>query len=64
MHNLPVILCGGVWQNRALLKRTISEFKRHNIKYYLPINEPMNDSGISMGQIYFGLNLLRYNAKL
>ncbi|MBR2148202.1 MAG: carbamoyltransferase HypF, partial [Campylobacter sp.] len=64
MHNLPVVLCGGVWQNRALLKRTISEFRRHDIKYYLPINEPMNDSGIAMGQIYFGLNLLRYNTKL
>ncbi|WP_086321802.1 carbamoyltransferase HypF [Campylobacter devanensis] len=64
MHNLPVVLCGGVWQNRALLKRTISEFRRHDIKYYLPINEPMNDSGIAMGQIYFGLNLLRYNTKI
>ncbi|WP_086241141.1 carbamoyltransferase HypF [Campylobacter devanensis] len=64
MHSLPVVLCGGVWQNRALLKRTISEFRRHDIKYYLPINEPMNDSGIAMGQIYFGLNLLRYNTKI
>lgn len=60
-NNLAVILCGGVWQNRALLAKTISEFKRHNIRYYLPINEPMNDSAIAMGQIYFGLNILRYN---
>lgn len=63
-YALPVVLCGGVWQNRALLAKTIFNFNNHKIKYYLPINEPMNDSAIAMGQIYFGLNLLRYNDKL
>ncbi|MEE3777149.1 carbamoyltransferase HypF [Campylobacter sp. CX2-4080-23] len=62
-YNLPIVLCGGVWQNRALLKKTIDKFKVNQIEYYLPINEPMNDSAIAMGQIYFGLNMLRYNDK-
>ena len=63
IYNLPIVLCGGVWQNKALLRKTIDKFKKNNIAYYLPINEPINDSAIAMGQIYFGLNMLRYNHK-
>ncbi|AII14815.1 [NiFe] hydrogenase maturation protein HypF [Campylobacter iguaniorum] len=62
-HKKPVVLGGGVFQNRALLSKTISNLEKNSIKYYLPKDEPANDSAIAMGQIYYGLKFLSYNQK-
>jgi len=51
-EKLPIILSGGVWQNRTLLNMLICEFKNKNIKYYYNQNIPINDQGIAVGQIY------------
>lgn len=56
--SLPVVLSGGVFQNKALLKNVIDKFLVNKIEFYLPKNETSNDSAIAMGQIYYGLNLL------
>ena len=50
-ENLDVILSGGVFQNKTLLELLICEFKRAGIKYYFQRNTPINDGGISLGQI-------------
>ncbi|MFW5614425.1 MAG: carbamoyltransferase HypF, partial [Campylobacter hyointestinalis] len=62
MYKKPLVLSGGVFQNRALLTKTISNLKQAGITFYLPKDEPANDSGLAMGQIYYGLNFLGYNS--
>ena len=52
MENLPIILSGGVFQNKILLELIIKECKKLNIDYYYNQQIPINDSGISIGQIY------------
>lgn len=52
---LPVILSGGVFQNKVLLQKVIQDFKKSNIKYYLSTKIPVNDGGISLGQAYYAL---------
>ena len=50
-EKLDVILSGGVFQNKTLLTLLVDRFKKEDILYY---NEklPINDSSISVGQIY------------
>lgn len=62
-YKIPVVLGGGVFQNRALLNKIMLNFSSKNIISYLPKYEPANDGGIAMGQIYYGLNFLGYNIK-
>ncbi|HDX6328731.1 TPA: carbamoyltransferase HypF, partial [Campylobacter fetus] len=62
LYKKPVVLGGGVFQNEALLKRVILNLNKNSIFFYLPKDEPVNDSSIAMGQIYFGLKFLGYNA--
>jgi hydrogenase maturation protein HypF len=47
-----VLLSGGVFQNKTLLEMVISEFKKGNITYYYNKTIPINDSGVSVGQIF------------
>ncbi len=49
---LPVILSGGVFQNKVLLELVTKELKGENIKYYYNKQTPINDGGISVGQIW------------
>ena len=58
---LPVILSGGVFQNKVLLQKTIRAFKANGIKYYIQNQTPVNDGGISLGQAYYALNKLDSN---
>lgn len=51
--NLKVVLTGGVFQNKTLLEKIIKELKNENIKYYFSSSTPLNDQGISIGQLYF-----------
>jgi hydrogenase maturation protein HypF len=52
---LEVILSGGVFQNKTLLNLIIKRFKKENISYYYQQYTPINDSGISLGQIKYFL---------
>ncbi len=51
-----VILSGGVFQNKVLLELLILKFKKNNIKYFYNQRTCANDSGISLGQIWYYLN--------
>uniref|UniRef100_UPI0040483A95 carbamoyltransferase HypF n=1 Tax=Aliarcobacter sp. TaxID=2321116 RepID=UPI0040483A95 len=50
--NLPVVLSGGVFQNRILLKILIEKFQEQGREFYFSKDIPLNDGGISAGQIY------------
>jgi len=52
--NLPVILSGGVFQNKTLMKIILS--KNKNI--FFNQATPINDGGISLGQIKWGIDNL------
>ena len=47
--NLPIILSGGVFQNKTLLKQIL----KLNKKIYFNQSTPINDGGISLGQIRY-----------
>lgn len=53
---LPVILSGGVFQNKTLLEKTIEAFEKNSIRYYFQSQTPINDGGISLGQAYYALH--------
>lgn len=45
-----VALSGGVWQNRILLKKTISLLERSEFTVYIHHQVPANDGGLALGQ--------------
>jgi hydrogenase maturation protein HypF len=51
-ENLPVILSGGVFQNKILLELVCSKLDSLNINYYYNTTTPINDSGIALGQVW------------
>ncbi len=55
-ENLPVILSGGVFQNKVLLELVCKKLQSLNIEYYYNTTTSINDGGISLGQIYYYLN--------
>lgn len=55
----PVVLSGGVFQNKLLLEKVIEHFKKHDINYYIQHQTPINDGGISFGQAYHALHVRR-----
>lgn len=52
---LPVLLTGGVFQNRTLLERLMHRCEAENISCYLPSRFPVNDGGIALGQVWYAL---------
>jgi hydrogenase maturation protein HypF len=50
-----IVLSGGVFQNKVLLKRTINMCRKNNICYHLQTQTPINDGGISLGQVFYAL---------
>ncbi|GAB6074634.1 Kae1-like domain-containing protein [Nautilia lithotrophica] len=52
MYDLDIILGGGVFQNKTLLSQVI---KRVNKKIYFNKQIPINDGGISVGQVAWGI---------
>jgi hydrogenase maturation protein HypF len=50
-REFPVVLAGGVFQNRALSEYVIREFDRQNRRYLHLSRFPVNDGGIAAGQI-------------
>nr|MBP3724911.1 carbamoyltransferase HypF [Campylobacter sp.] len=55
LHQKPVILSGGVFLNKALLKQTINLLKQANLEYYLPQNCGVGDENIALGQLFWAL---------
>lgn len=58
--NKPIVLSGGVFQNRVLCKKIIELLKEHKKEFYIHQKVPPNDGGISLGQIY-GAHFLSLN---
>ncbi|MDD2887108.1 MAG: carbamoyltransferase HypF [Aliarcobacter sp.] len=50
--DLPIVLGGGVFQNRTLLEILIDKFQEQGREFYFNKTIPLNDGGISVGQIY------------
>lgn len=50
--HLPVVLTGGVFQNKTLLELVCKRFDTLNRRYYYTKEVPLNDAGIALGQIY------------
>ena len=47
-----IVLCGGVFQNRILLEGVMQELQGY--KVHVPIQSPMNDGAIALGQLWLG----------
>ncbi|QOG13289.1 carbamoyltransferase HypF [Arcobacter sp. FWKO B] len=52
LEQKEVILSGGVFQNKALLTKCIQKLEEKDIKYYFGSTIPVNDGGISLGQVF------------
>jgi len=52
---LPIVFSGGVFQNKILLQRAIKHFKAKGRRYYMQERTPINDGGISLGQLAYAL---------
>ncbi|WP_072681914.1 carbamoyltransferase HypF [Arcobacter sp. LA11] len=50
--DLAVVLTGGVFQNKILLELVTKRLENLNKRYYYSKKIPLNDGGISIGQIY------------
>ncbi|MGR5147180.1 carbamoyltransferase HypF [Photobacterium alginatilyticum] len=54
--SLPVVLCGGVFQNRYLHEVCLSKLKTAGHQILSPGLVPINDGGISLGQVWYAIN--------
>jgi hydrogenase maturation protein HypF len=55
-QNMPsknIVLAGGCFQNKYLLKNTINTLKKYNLSPYYSQKIPINDGGLALGQIAF-----------
>ncbi|MFA6756916.1 MAG: carbamoyltransferase HypF [Sulfurospirillaceae bacterium] len=50
-YNLPIVISGGVFQNKTLVKTLLHKAKKEKIKIYFSEKIPLNDSGIAFGQL-------------
>lgn len=54
-----VVLSGGVFQNRFLLAKTVWFLQEEKFKVFFNSVFPINDGGISAGQVYYTIQLLK-----
>ena len=54
--HLPIVLSGGVFQNKVLASQLTKALNKCDRKYYMQNKIPINDGGLSLGQIYYVLN--------
>jgi hydrogenase maturation protein HypF len=52
--DLPIVIGGGVFQNRALMSRLYCRFGEG--QFYAQQQTPINDGSIALGQLYYGLH--------
>ena len=50
-----VVLSGGVWQNKTLIKQTIDALNASGFEVFWPHKLPTNDGGVSLGQALVAL---------
>ncbi|MGI0406080.1 carbamoyltransferase HypF [Helicobacter himalayensis] len=62
-YKMPAVLSGGVFQNKALIERTISNLESKHLRYYIPHKTCTNDSAIALGQAYYGISILQNQHK-
>ena len=53
---MPVVLSGGVFQNRLLVKRVSARLEGEGVRCYLQGATPVNDGGVALGQLYHALH--------
>jgi hydrogenase maturation protein HypF len=51
----PVVLSGGVFQNKTLVEAVLRRLAGEGIRFYLQSATPVNDGGIALGQLYHAL---------
>ncbi|MEN8147958.1 MAG: carbamoyltransferase HypF [Campylobacterota bacterium] len=54
-HGLPLVLSGGVFQNRVLVSLLFKRLEMENIRYYFPQAISPNDSSIALGQVGYAM---------
>lgn len=54
---LPILLSGGVFQNKVLVDLLTTEFIKREIRYYIQKDTPVNDGSIALGQLYYALKI-------
>ena len=57
--DLPIVLSGGVFQNKTLLSLGVNRLKELGRKVYFQEKTPINDGGIALGQLYYALHNTR-----
>lgn len=50
-----ILLSGGVFQNQLLMTLTLERLKKHAYTFYSNNQIPVNDAGLSFGQIIYGM---------
>lgn len=55
--DLPIVLSGGVFQNKTLLSLGVNRLKEKGRKVYFQEQTPINDGGIALGQLYYALSV-------
>ncbi|WP_345976946.1 carbamoyltransferase HypF [Sulfurimonas sp. HSL3-7] len=53
---LPIVLSGGVFQNRSLVVAVTEAMKARGRRCYIQQDTPVNDGGIALGQLYHALH--------
>jgi len=52
----PVVLSGGVFQNRLLVELASERLASEGVRCYIPSAVPVNDGGVALGQLYYALH--------
>ncbi|MFP8842968.1 carbamoyltransferase HypF [Shewanella baltica] len=54
--HLPTVLCGGVFQNKYLIEYCLSKLSAQGNKVLSSKQIPINDGGIALGQLWYGMH--------
>jgi hydrogenase maturation protein HypF len=57
--DLPIVLSGGVFQNKTLLTLCITRLEAKRRKVYFQEKTPINDGGIALGQLYHAVHRIK-----
>ncbi|MDR2151592.1 MAG: carbamoyltransferase HypF [Helicobacteraceae bacterium] len=52
-YDLPIVLCGGVFQNKTLANMLLNKLRKNAKSVYLPERFPPNDGAIALGQLAY-----------
>ena len=55
-EDAKIVISGGTFNNRLLIERIINKLEENNLKVYLPVELPIGDGGLALGQAYLSLN--------